>query len=101
MKHRIITAVVLSTAILCLTLLAACGSGEPTLKDFEAIKEGTPRSEVLEKFGEPDSGLSGLFGDIYNCEDQLAIVYYNSSAGYRDDAPVLEVIITERQIKND
>lgn len=100
MKHRIIVAAVLA-AILCLTLLAACGSGEPTLKDFEAIKEGTPRSEVLEKFGEPDSGLSGLFGDIYICEDQLAIVYYDSSAGYRDDVPVLEVIITERQIKND
>ena len=100
MKHRIIAAAVLA-AVLCLALLAACGSGEPTRKDFEAIKEGTPRSEVLEKFGEPDSGLSGLFGDIYNCEDQLAIVYYDSSAGYRDDAPVLEVIITERQIKND
>ena len=47
MKHRIIAAAVLA-AVLCLTLLAACGSGEPTLKDFEAIKEGTPRSEVLE-----------------------------------------------------
>ncbi len=101
MKHRIIAAAVLA-AILCLTLLAACGSGEPTLKDYEAIKAGTPRSEVLEKFGEPDSGLSGLFGDIYICEDQLAIVYYDSSAGYNsDDAPVIEVHITERQIKND
>ena len=50
MKHRIIAAAVLA-AVLCLALLAACGSGEPTLKDFEAIKEGTPRSAVLEKFG--------------------------------------------------
>ena len=65
MKHRIIAAAVLA-AVLCLALLATRGSGEPTLKDFEAIKEGTPRSEVLEQFGEPDSGLSGLFGDIYN-----------------------------------
>lgn len=61
MKHRIIAAAVLA-AVLCLALLAACGSGEPTRKDYEAIKEGTPRSEVLEKFGEPDSGLSGFFG---------------------------------------
>ena len=61
MKHRIIAAAVLA-AVLCLALLAACGSGEPTRKDYEAIKEGTPRSEVLEKFGDPDSGLSGFFG---------------------------------------
>lgn len=48
MKHRIIAAAVLA-AVLCLALLAACGSGEPTQKDYEAIKEGTPRSEVLGK----------------------------------------------------
>ena len=99
MKHRIIAAVVL-TVILCLTLLAACGSGEPTLKDFEAIKEGTPRSEVLEKFGEPDSGLSGFFGDIYNCGDQVVVIYYEVDSG-SDTATVSKIAVTERQIKND
>ena len=63
MKYRIIAAAVLA-AVLCLALLAACGSGEPTRKDYEAIKEGTPRSEVLENLGIrtaafPDS--SGIF----------------------------------------
>ena len=99
MKHRIIAAVAL-TVILCLTLLAACGSGEPTLKDFEAIKEGTPRSEVLEKFGEPDSGLSGFFGDIYNCGDQVVVIYYEVDSG-SDTATVSKIAVTERQIKND
>lgn len=99
MKHRIIAAVLL-TAVLCLTLLAACGSGEPTLKDFEAIKEGTPRSEVLEQFGEPDSGLSGLFGDIYNCGDQVIVIYYEVDYG-SDTATVSKIAVTERQIKND
>lgn len=99
MKHRIIAAAVL-TAILCLTLLAACGSGEPTLKDFEAIKEGTPRSEVLEKFGEPDNELSGLWGDTYICEDKLVIIYYEGGYG-SDTGTVSKIAVTERQIKND
>ena len=34
MKHRVIAAAALA-AVLCLTLLAACGSGEPTRKDYE------------------------------------------------------------------
>lgn len=99
MKHHVIAAAVLA-AILCLTLLAACGSGEPTLRDFEAIKEGTPRSEVLEKFGEPDSGLSGFFGDIYNCGDQVVVIYYEVDYG-SDTGTVSKIAVTERQIKND
>ena len=99
MKNHVIAAAVL-TAILCLTLLAACGSGEPTLRDFEAIKEGTPRSEVLEKFGEPDSGLSGFFGDIYNCGDQVVVIYYEVDYG-SDAATVSKIAVTEQQIKND
>ena len=82
-----------------LALLAACGSGEPTRKDYEAIKEGTPRSEVLEKFGEPDSGLSGFFGDIYNCGDQVVVIYYEVDYG-SDAATVSKVTITKRQSPN-
>lgn len=99
MKHRIIAAAVVLAAVLCLALLAACGSGEPTRKDYEAIKEGTPRSEVLEKFGEPDSGLSGFFGDIYNCGDQVVVIYYEVDYG-SDAATVSKVTITKRQSPN-
>ena len=99
MKRRLIAAAVLA-AILCLTLLAACGSGEPTLRDFEAIKEGTPRSEVLEKFGDPDNGLSGLWGDTYICEDKLVIIYYEGDYG-SDTGTVSKIAVTEQQIKND
>ena len=98
MKHRIIAAAVLA-AVLCLALLATRGSGEPTLKDFEVIKEGTPRSEVLEKFGEPDSGLSGFFGDIYNCGDQVVVIYYEGDYS-SDAATVSKVTITKRQSPN-
>lgn len=96
MKHRI-TAVLFLAVFLCLLLLTACGE-EPTLADYERIKAGTPRSEILEKFGEPDSFLSGLFGDIYRCEDKLVVVYYDPDAYGSEDAPVLEVLITERQL---
>ena len=99
MKHRIIAAAVLA-AVLCLALLAACGSGEPTRKDYEAIKGGTPRSEVLEKFGEPDSGLSGFFGDIYNCGDQVVVIYYEGDYGSDTTATVSKVTITKRQSEN-
>jgi len=98
LRYRIIAAAVLA-AVLCLALLAACGSGEPTRKDYEAIKGGTPRSEVLEKFGEPDSGLSGFFGDIYNCGDQVVVIYYEVDYG-SDAATVSKVTITKRQSPN-
>ena len=91
MKHRIIAAAVLA-AVLCLALLA-------TREDYEAIKEGTPRSDVLEKFGEPDSGLSGFFGDIYNCGDQVVVIYYEVDYG-SDTATVSKVTITKRQSEN-
>ena len=70
-----------------------------TRKDYEAIKEGTPRSEVLEKFREPDSGLSGFFGDIYNCGDQVVVIYYEGDYG-SDAATVSKVTITKRQSPN-
>ncbi len=96
MKHRI-TAVLFLAVFLCPLLLTACGT-EPTLADYERIKAGTPRSEILEKFGEPDSFLSGLFGDIYRCEDKLVVIYYDSDAYGSENAPVLEILITERQL---
>lgn len=96
MRKRFPAAVLLA-AVLCFALLTACGE-EPTLADYERIKAGTPRSEILEKFGEPDSFLSGLFGDIYRCEDKLVVIYYDSDAYGSENAPVLEILITERQL---
>ena len=96
MKHRFPAAVLLA-AVLCFALLAACGT-EPTLADYKAIEAGTPHSEILEKFGEPHSFLSGLFGDIYRCEDKLVLIYYDSDAYGSEDASVLEVHITDRQL---
>lgn len=54
---------------------------------------------MLEKFGEPDSGLSGFFGDIYNCGDQVVVIYYEVDYG-SDTATVSKVTITKRQSPN-
>ena len=54
---------------------------------------------MLEKFGEPDSGLSGFFGDIYNCGDQVVVIYYEVDYG-SDTATVSKVTITKRQSEN-
>ena len=96
MRKRFPAAVLLA-AVLCFALLAACGT-EPPLADYQALEAGSPRSEVLETIGEPDSLLSWLFGDIYRCEDNLVVVYYDSDAYGSEDAPVLEVHITNRQL---
>ena len=98
MKNRFLTMLLVLIA-LCLLALTACG-GEPTLADYKAIEAGTPRSEVLAQFGEPHSFLSGLYGDIYRCGDKLVIIYYDDAQARSDDAPVIEVLITERQIKD-
>ena len=55
---------------------------------------------MLEKFGEPDNELSGLFGDTYICEDKLVIIYYEGGYG-SDTGTVSKIAVTERQIKND
>ena len=54
---------------------------------------------MLEKFGEPDSGLSGVFGDSYNGGDQVVVIYYEVDYG-SDAATVSKVTITKRQSPN-
>lgn len=98
MKKRFLSVLFVLIA-LCLLALTACG-GEPTLADYQAIEAGTPRSEVLAQFGEPHSFLSGLYGDIYCCGDKLVIICYDATRADGEDAPVAEVLITERQIKD-
>ena len=54
---------------------------------------------MLDHIGEPDSGLSGLFGDIYNCGDQVVVIYYEVDYG-SDTATVSKVTLTKRQSPN-
>lgn len=78
--------------ILCVLVLAVgygrSKTGIPARAEIAAMTDqaatealaGTARETVLKVWGEPDGGLSGLFGDVYETEDEhVIIVYYNHS----------------------
>ncbi len=72
-----------------LVFLVGCAKGEPTITDYQSVEVGTKQEKVHKRFGEPDSTLSGLYGDIYVVEDKQVIIYYdfNEETGY----PVTEI----------
>lgn len=55
------------------SILMGCNSKDSTRIDIEI---GTPRTEVIELYGEPQGTLSGFFGDIYKIDNSEVIVYY-------------------------
>lgn len=88
--------IICALALLCICALAAWygmrsgGSGLPALEEIAAMTEeaatkalaGMSREELLKVWGEPDGGLSGLFGDVYEAPGGRAvIVYYNPYLG--------------------
>lgn len=101
MKKRCIAFILISFSF----ILSAC-HGSPvsesqslpeTSADFEHIEPGTKREDILRLFGEPDSYLSGLFGDIYIRGDEQIIIYYDvgdTRAFDEDTVPVLDVSIS-------
>lgn len=83
----------LFAAAVALGLLAGCSTGEITLKDYENIKPGTSIEAVHERFGEPEAGLFGMFGEIYTFEDKSIVIYYADDGS--GDAKVSSVRISE------
>ena len=79
MKRHCIIFILIS----CAFILTACNSSPvpenknlpETSTDFESIEVGTKREDILRSFGEPDSCLSGLFGDIYIRGNEQIIIY--------------------------
>jgi hypothetical protein len=41
---------------------------------------GTPREEVINALGEPDSSLSGFYGDMYLIGSRRLTIYYNANS---------------------
>lgn len=81
------------TANLDLVSLSAIEERNITLADFEAIKIGTEKNEILRQFGQPNETLSGMNGDVYIVEGKQIIIYYGLEK--EGSYPVTEVKISD------
>ncbi len=83
---RIHIGIILS-AIMSLLLLSACSS-LPSKKQISLLSDqkaerrlvGISQQQIMESWGEPDSSLSGFYGDICICEDKNIIIYYDQDS---------------------
>lgn len=73
-------------------------SNTNSLADFEAIKIGTQKDKIHEQFGEPDSTLFGMHGDVYIVGDKRIILYYGFEG--EDSYPVTDVKIEDYILKS-
>ncbi len=83
---------------LLLLLLCGCGkiTAESSYEELEKAFLGATQEEVREVLGEPDSMLSGLWGDIYlRGENEIVVFYYGDYDGM---GCVEQIHITERQV---
>ena len=89
--------------------LHACGTDsialdsvlEMSREELEERLLGLSQEEIYEMWGQPDSVLSGLWGDIYLLpeEDQMLVLYYDSDEFYGKNGHVIDFKITEHQTK--
>lgn len=85
---------ILCTLLCALMLpLTGCGKDVPALDtigvdNFETVSAelaGCTRDDLIKAWGEPDASLSGMFGDIWDLEEEMETllnVYYNSDGTY-------------------
>ena len=67
--------------------VAALSSEEAT-----NVLKGKTEKEIHDHWGEPDSMLSGFYGDIYVYNDKLIVIFYD------DGEVVTDVLISDKQI---
>lgn len=89
LRSRLTAAILMAAVPVALALVLEAGgprTGFPALEALpamgreaaEAALLGRTREEILNAWGQPDGGLSGLFGDIYALENgSHVIVYYD------------------------
>ena len=74
--------------ILTLLLLSACSSSFPSKKqisamtneDAEKLLARKTAQDIKDNWGEPDSMLSGFYGDIYVYEGRQIVIYYDGNS---------------------
>lgn len=84
--------IVVLLSLICAVMLTACGKNLDNIPSFSVIEEqgdtwaterliGYTKDNLREIWGEPDSFLSGLYGEIWSVENDydLVIAYYDEN----------------------
>ena len=85
MRKRSLKRALLVTLVLL--LLAGCSSAFPSIKQISSLTDeeaeklliGKTEQEINDNWGEPDSMLSGFYGDIYVYEERQIVIYYDGA----------------------
>ncbi|WP_036728397.1 hypothetical protein [Peptoniphilus mikwangii] len=56
--------------------------------------EGVSQENLIEAWGKPDGSLFGMYGDIWEYENKIIIIYYKDV----DEEVVIDVIVDNKQI---
>lgn len=80
-------------SLICVVALTACGKNLDNIPSFSVIQEqgdewatekltGYTKDNLQEIWGEPDGMLSGMFGEVWQVEDDFdqVVVYYDENA---------------------
>ena len=90
--------------VIITVLLSSCIASFPTTEKVvsltneqatDLLREKTQK-EIRDNWGEPDSFLSGLYGDIYTFRDKMVVVYYDFGS-----KKIIDVVIAYRQIEEE
>lgn len=90
---------VLLTLLMAVVMLSSCTTSFPkkesvaVLSNEEAAKvlKDKTRKDIIDRWGNPDGELSGIYGDIYEYNSKLIVIYYDS------DSIVTNVLISDKQ----
>ena len=96
--------VLITVLILC---LCACGANDISLEDVQKLSQeelgeklvGLSQKEIQEMWGNPDSFLSGLWGDIYLLPENnmMIILFYETDITKAEHGHVIGFNVTQRQ----
>ena len=92
------SALIVLALVIVTVLLSSCTASFPTkervvtLTSEEATKilRNKTAKEIYDSWGEPDSILSGFYGDIYICDGKSIVIYYDA------DSKVTDVLIDDK-----
>ena len=91
--------IVSALVLLMIVILSSCAGSFPekssivmlSSKDATEVLKNKTEKEINNDWGKPDGMLSGFYGDIYEYDDKLIVIYYDA------DSKVTDVLISDKQ----